>query len=268
VSDPRSHFDALYRLHRRLGPPLRPNGEVIAEYRRLVTGHGARVLLLGMTPGLADIGEEVEAVDKNPEAIARIWPGDTERRRAHRADWLALPFPARRFTAAVGDGALNSVGHLRDYSALFAELDRVLAPGAPFVTRVYATPSACETMAAVAAAAMNGEIPVFNALKWRLTMALVAEAGSPDIEVGRIKIAFDRLFPDRAALAAAAQWEIEDVDTIDAYSGSSAVYSFPTLAEVRATVPASFGEMQLVHTGTYPLAERCPLLLLRKGGRR
>jgi SAM-dependent methyltransferase len=244
VSDPRSHFDALYRLHRRLGPPLRPNGEVIAEYRRLVTGHGARVLLLGMTPGLADIGEEVEAVDKNPEAIARIWPGDTERRRAHRADWLALPFPARRFTAAVGDGALNSVGHLRDYSALFAELDRVLAPGAPFVTRVYATPSPCETMAAV------------------------AEAGSPDIEVGRIKIAFDRLFPDRAALAAAAQWEIEDVDTIDAYSGSSAVYSFPTLAEVRATVPASFGEMQLVHTGTYPLAERCPLLLLRKGGRR
>lgn len=268
MSDLRNHFDALYLRRSRLGPPLRPNEEVIAEYRRLVSGHGARVLLLGMTAGLADIGDEVDAVDKNPAAIARAWPGDGERRRAHQADWLALPFPARRFTAAVGDGALNSAGYLRDYPALFAELDRVLEPGAPFVTRIYATPSPCETVAAVQAAAMAGAIPVFNALKWRLAMALVAEAGSPDIEVGRIKTAFDRLFPDRAALAAAAHWESEDIDTIDVYAGSSAVYSFPTLAEVRATVPASLGDMQVVPAGTYPLAERCPLLLLRKGGRR
>ena len=264
MSGPPSHLDALFRVRARLGPPLRPNEEVLAAYRRLIAGHAAQVLLLGMTAGLADAGAEVNAVDSNDAAIARAWPGDTERRRAHKADWLALPFPAERFTAAIGDGALNSAGGVRTYPALFQELERVLEPGGLIVTRIYARPAVCETVATVAKTAMAGEIPVFNALKWRLAMALVAESGEPDIEVHRIKTAFDRAFPDRAALAAAARWEIEDIDTIDIYAGSRAIYSFPTLAEVRATVPASLGRMRVVPTGTYPLAERCPLLVLRK----
>jgi SAM-dependent methyltransferase len=267
MSDPPGHFGALYRLTARLGPPLRPNEEVIAAYRRLIAGHAARVLLLGITRGLADVGAEVDAVDKDETVIARAWPGDTERRRAHKADWLALPFPARRFTAAVGDGALNSAGRVRDYRALLSELERVLEPGAPIVTRVYARPADCESVAAVAAAALAGEIPVFNALKWRLAMALVAEAGEPDIEVERIKAAFDRLFPDRGALAAAARYEIEDIATIDVYAGSRMIYSFPSLAEIRASVPDSLGEMRVVPAGTYPLAERCPLIVLRKNAR-
>lgn len=267
MSDPPSHFSALYRVPLRLGPPLRPNEEVIAAYGRLIAGHAARVLLLGMTRALADIGADVDAVDKDASVIARAWPGDTERRRAHTADWLALPFPARHFTAAVGDGALNSVGRLRNYRPLFAELERVLEPGAPIVTRVYARPVDCESVAAVAAAALAGEIPVFNALKWRLAMALVAEAGEPDIEVERIKAAFDRLFPDRGALAAAARYEMEDIATIDIYAGSRMIYSFPSLAEIRGCVPDSLGEMQVVPAGTYALAERCPLIVLRKNTR-
>lgn len=267
MSDPPSHFGALYRARPRLGPPLRPNEEVIAEYERLVAGHAARVLLLGVTPGLADIGAEVEAVDKNETVIARGWPGNRDRRRAYKADWLALPFPARRFTAAVGDGALNSVGRFRDYRPLLEELERVLEPGAPIVTRVYARPADGEPVAAVAAAALSGEIPVFNAFKWRLAMALVAEAGEPDIEVERIKAAFDRLFPDRGALAAAARWEMDDIATIDIYAGSRVIYSFPTLDEIRAIVPASLSEMRVVPAGTYALAERCPLIVLRKSVR-
>lgn len=261
------HFDALYRAYHRLGPPLQPHPDAITAYQRLIAGHDGRVLLLGVTPALADIGTEVDAVDKSEAAIARTWRGDTERRRAHLANWATLPFPGERFTAAVGDGALNSVGYPRDYRAVFAELERVLEPGAPFVTRVYARPELCETPAAVAAAAMAGEIAVFNALKWRLAMALAAEARSPDIEVERIKDAFDRLFPDRVALAGAARWEREDIDTIDIYAGSRTVYSFPTLTELHATVPASLGTMRLVPVGTYPLAERCPLIVLRRATR-
>lgn len=267
MSGSHGHFDALYRAYHRLGPPLQPHPDTITAYRRLIAGHDGRVLLLGVTPALADIGTEVDAVDKSEAAIARTWPGDAERRRAHRADWVALPFPGGRFTAAIGDGALNSVRYPRDYRAVFAELERVLESGAPFVTRVYARPEPCETPAAVAAAARAGEIAVFNALKWRLAMALAAEAGSPDIEVERIKDAFDRLLPDRAALAAAAQWDRGDIDTIDIYAGSRTIYSFPTLAELRAAVPASLGTMQVVPVGTYPLAERCPLIVLRRDTR-
>lgn len=264
MSNPSGHLDGLYRLSARLGPPLRPNEEVIAGYRRLLAERTARVLLLGVTAALADIGAEVAAVDSSDAAIARGWPGDTERRHVHRANWLSLPFPASRFTAAVGDGALNSLGRLRDYPALFAEIERVVEPGGVFVTRVFARPDTCESVATVAKTALAGEIPVFNAFKWRLAMALVAESGEPEIEVQRITAAFDKLFPDRTALAAGARWDIADIDTIDVYAGSRMIYSFPTLAEIRATVPAGLGRIRVVPAGTYPLAERCPLLVLHR----
>jgi len=263
VSDSNGHMDGLYRVRARLSPPLRPNEEVIAAYRHLLARRTGRVLLLGVTPALADIGAEVEAVDDSKAAIARGWPGDTERRRVHKANWLSLPFPARRFTSAVGDGALNSLGRLRDYPALFAEIERVVEPGGLFVTRVFARPATCEPVATVVKTALAGEIPVFSALKWRLAMALVAESGEPEIEVRRIKDVFDALFPDRAALAAAARWELADIETIDVYAGSRTIYNFPTLAEIRATVPSGLGRMRVVPAGTYPLAERCPLLVFR-----
>jgi len=264
VKGPTSHFDAFHRIYARLGPPLRPNEEVIAAYARELSGHAGCVLLLGVTPALANIGAEVYAADKNEMMVLRRWPGNTERRHACRADWRALPFPASRFTAAVGDGALNSLGSWRGFPALFSELERVLEPGAAVVTRVYARPAVCEPVAAVAAAAMAGEIPVFNAFKWRLAMALTAEAGSPDIEVAQIKLEFDRLFPDRTAIAMAARWEIEDIDTIDIYAGSRMIYNFPTLSEIEAAIPSSLAPMRVVSVGTYPLAERCPLIVLRK----
>jgi hypothetical protein len=72
------------------------------------------------------------------------------------------------------------------------------------------------------------------------------------------------MFPDRDALSAATGWSREDIDTIDVYANSPDVYSFPTFAQLRETIPDVFGNVRLQACGLYPLAERCPLLVLER----
>ena len=258
----KSHWADFHRRWAQLTPPLRPNKDIAEGIRRAIAGHGERVLLLGVTPELADLGTEVIGVDHSEMMIANIWPGDTARRRVVRADWLDLPFPQGHFTAAMGDGSLNALTYPDGHSRLYGQLSRVIRPGGRFAFRLYKTPDRCEPLAAVRAAAMAGEIASFHAFKWRLAMAAVAASGEPNIRVTAIRDAFNREFPDRAGLAAASGWKAADIDTIDVYEGSSEVYSFPTFDQLRAVIPGSFENPRLVAVGSYELAERCPLVLM------
>jgi len=265
LSTPSSpHWSGLYERRDRLGPPLRPDRDVVVAYKSLLTGHSTHVLLFGVTPALADLGSKVVAVDKNDAAIARAWPGNNDRRRVHQGDWLALPFPARSFSAALGDGCLNALPHPMGYAALYEQLERVLAPGSPFITRIYMAPDKSESVASVMAQAMAGRIDVFNAFKLRIAMAAAAERGSPNIEVRLIRDAFNRVCPDRPALGAAARWDAETIAMFDVYENSEVIYSFPTLAELRATISAAFVDVRVVAAGAYALAERCPLVVMKR----
>jgi SAM-dependent methyltransferase len=259
-----SHWTQHHRNWARLGPPLRPNGEVAAAVRDLLSGHDECILLLGVTPELADVGADVTAVDRNPAMIANIWPGDTTARRAVAGDWLRLGFPDASFSAAIGDGSLNALGYPAGHQALHGELARVLRPGGRFVCRVFAAPRAGEPVEALREAALGGAIRGFNAFKWRLAMALVAASGDPNIAVVRILDAFDAMFADRDRLAQATGWECADIDTIDAYRGSTEIYSFPTKDQFLAIVPGAFAQARFVAAGSYELAERCPILVMDK----
>ena len=90
--------------------------------------------------------------------------------------------------------------------------------------------------------------------------------GDPDIAVVDILAAFDRTFPDRAALVEATRWHPGAVATIDVYAGSREVYSFPTATQLLDAVPPGWGEPRFVASGTYELAERCPLLVVDRPG--
>ena len=74
-----SHWAELFRRRAQLTPPLRPNREVAEGLGQAIAGHGGRVLLLGVTPELVELGSELIAVDRSDKMIADVWPGDTPR---------------------------------------------------------------------------------------------------------------------------------------------------------------------------------------------
>jgi hypothetical protein len=197
--------------------------------------------------------------------IANIWPGDTKIRHAEKGDWLALPFPARHFSAVIGDGALVMLAYPTAYSALFAQLERVLEPGGLFATRFFATPDGNrDTIQTLREQVLARRAGSFNAFKWRLAMVLVTQVRSQNVKVTAIRDAFEQMFPDRNVLAAATGWELEDIATIDAYKDSRTMYSFPTRKELRAAIPGDFVNVRFVSSGAYDLAERCPIVAMER----
>src|SRR5271163_4068693 len=175
-----THWSRYRAAWERLGPPLRPHAEACAAYLRLLAGCAGPVLLLGVTPELADIAPNVVAVDRDFSLIAGVWPGNTTRRHAVNGNWLTLPLANGSFAAVVGDGALNSVDYPSAQRRIFDEAARVLRPGGRAVFRVYAAPRRCESIAHVRDDLMASAIGNFNAFKWRLAMALVVRDKNPN----------------------------------------------------------------------------------------
>jgi SAM-dependent methyltransferase len=259
-----SHWEQFHRRWARIKAPLRPNAEIVAAFEAALAGHSGRVLLLGVTPELADLGRELVAVDRNAAMIENVWPGDLGRRRAQAGDWLDLRFPQGHFTAVIGDGSLSLLAYPAGHRALYAQLEHILKPGGRAVFRTFATPEEGESVDAVADRAWAGRAGNFHGFKWQLAMAVVSGGGDANIGVTAIRDVFNIVFPDRNALSAATGWSLEDIATIDVYENSPDVYSFATLSQLRAVVPKSFPRIYIEAVGSYPLADRCPFLVLER----
>jgi hypothetical protein len=83
------------------------------------------------------------------------------------------------------------------------------------------------------------------------------------VGVGRVWEAWHEARLDVHDLAERTGWHVEEIQTIDAYRGSPARYTFPTLEEARGYLSADFEEISC-HFPDYELGERCPTLLLRR----
>lgn len=255
---PWAPFQQHFRV---LKPPLEATAETAAAIQDAIRGRSERALLLGVTPRLAALADYTVAMDWNAGMIARVWPGDGPRGRAMQADWRAMPVEAPEFTAVIGDGSFNTLEYPEGYRAVFGELARVLKPGARFAVRFYVTPSSRESFGSLRDAAMSGGVAAVDALKWRLGMAVAARSGA-NVARAAIKDAFDAMFQDRVGLCAAGGWTEDDLAAVDWYKGVPDIISFPTEVEIRAVVPASFRNPHFIPSGTYELAERCPILVM------
>jgi hypothetical protein len=249
-----------------LGPPLRPARSVIETYRRLVAGYDQRVLLLGVTPELADLGRCLVAVDKSAGVISRLWSAHSVDHHALLGDWRVMPLASESFTAIVGDGSLNWLRYPEDYLLVFDEIARVARPAAIVAVRVYCTPEATETLEEARALALSGRETSFHALKWRIAMALTAARRDANLLVADILTTFDLIFPDRNELAVKTGWRRQAIDTIDNYRDSAVAYSFPTRTQLLAALDSRLAEPRLIPNGPYALAERCPILRLSATG--
>jgi SAM-dependent methyltransferase len=252
-------------FHRRwvtLKPPLRPHENVAAAIRELLPDHDAAapVLLLGVTPELAAIPRHTIAVDWSERMVATAWPGDSESRRAVLGDWRRLPLADFSVAAAIGDGCLSMLHYPDEQPVLMAFLRLAVRPGGRAVFRCFATPDPGETVDEVREAVMAGGLG-FHAFKLRFNMAVALETGHENVSSSRLFDRFQAIFPDRQALAAASGWSLAAIAEIDAYESSEYIHCYPSRRQVIELMP-DWAQARFVETHGYPLAERCPLLVV------
>ncbi len=258
-----SHWEKYHTRWTHIEPPLRCSAEVVQEVQSIVGRVEGTVLLLGVTPELADAFDKVFAVDKNPSMIANVWPGDSAAKRAVAADWLDLGSQAETFAAIVGDGSLNNLGYPSDIKKLLDAALDMLTPGGHFVCRLFERPSPSFTIADIMQAARAPVSLNFHALKWMIAMHVAAHNDAM-VPVTQILATFNTLFPDRDGLSRDTGWPRRAIDTIDIYEGSTMSYSFPCREEFQAIVPDRAIDVAFRSCGTYALASCCPILSFRK----
>ena len=261
------HWNAIRKHWQLLGSPLRPPVEVVQAYDRELELACSHVVMLGVTPELAGLGAAMTSVDESPDMIAGIWPGDTDTRKAVRGDWFDLPFDEAGIDALIGDGCLSVIGAADLRRRLFASLARALKADGRAAIRLYASPETRDDPKDVRSLALSGGVSTFHELKWRVAMTAIGGAPDYTIPVTGILEQFDKMFPDREELSALTGWELPVIGTIDVYRNSPAIYSFAPAAALIGEARTSFDDVRLASTGTYGLAERCPLLVLRSPNR-
>ena len=245
-------------VYNRLAPPLRPAPSDVERMRRAISGRDDRILLLGVTPGIASLGQDMTAVEGSQAMINKLWPGDEPDRRAMVGDWTNLPFTVGQFGSVIGDGALNSSAG--GIESLIGEISRILRPDGVAAQRIFASPDEREPLERVHEDAVGGRIGNVHALKWRIAMAI---ACPPDylVPVAQILKTFNAMFPDRKELAALTGWDRLEIDTLDAYVGAWHSLCFPTRGALQGLGAGRFATFRIVESDGYPLAERCPLVV-------
>jgi len=262
-----THWTRHLRHWELLGPPLRPHAEVVERVLSLIDGSEARCLLLGSTLEYAALGSRIVSMDASFPMVAALWKNGDARRLGIQSDWTRMPVRAGTFTHVLGDGSLNAVP-MSVVAGICDEVVRVLRPHGTLIARVFCRPEAPETAEAIRHDVLLGRVGSFHALKWRVAMAELRDAAASDIAVKDIRAAVIAQYPDREALCRATGWSRAEVDTLDVYGGSSAIYNFPTEAMVVDLMKRWFADVQVIRCGTYALAERCPILVARHPLRR
>jgi len=254
-------WERLAAQYYRLKSPLRPASADVELFEQAIRGADDRVLLLGITPALARLGKSLLAVEAMPTVIKALWIGDEPTRRAEVGDWRSLPCEAQSRSAIVGDGVFSAADV--DPAVLVEEFIRVLDPAGTIAIRCFCAPDQPEPLDAIVEDALCGRIPDLNVLKWRLSMQLAANEPDYRVSVVRLLSAFNRLFPDRDRLLQLTGWQAQDFGFIDMYKDSASFLRFLLEGRLLAALAPLVQGIRCLRPWGYPLADRCPIVVLR-----
>jgi SAM-dependent methyltransferase len=249
-----THWADRSRAWGQSGPPLQPNQEIIDCFASLIP-LSANILLMGVTPQIANAYTHVTAVDREPAMIENVWPGDTETKRAIQDNWLTVALPENHYDGIIGDGSINMLSYPEDVSFMLGKALTLLKPGGVFACRMFTRPDKPVTMERLLAEAKTPTVN-FSAYRRLIPMYLAAKHG-PLVPVRLILELFDQMFPDRSQLP----WTADQMSTLDAYRNSESTTWFPTRDEILALAPPG---SRYIESGTYDIADTCPILTFAK----
>lgn len=273
LGDTKKQWGALTKSWDQVGAPLRPNRDVIQNYEQALNnlidemGEDNSCMLMGVSPELVQLNwacsTQLIAVDHNQHVISNLWePNPNIHSEVVCGCWSKLPFVDEFFAGIVGDGVVVFFQVPGRLKVIFEELNRVLLEGGKLIIRAFVQPPEIESLDQMLDDLEDHRIENFDVFKWRLAMALQACAGK-GVRVNTIWETWRKCFHSVQAMAEKTGWPVESIETIHAYRGSDAVYHYPTLLELKEAFEENF-ELISLQTGSYPLAERCPLLTLGK----
>jgi hypothetical protein len=267
-------WDNLARAWPQMASPLRPCAEDIAALTSIIAKRfraPLKGLLLGVTPEIA-LGfatssplVDLTALDGSAGMIRLVWPGDSTIRRAVLGDWFALPepFEPASFDVVFCDGGLVCF-YFPDEYKIFADLvASALNPGGLLLARVYCRPEKAEPLDAIWADLDAKKIGSVDALKWRIAMALQGDDPKAGVRRSAIGPALQVYARTPQEFANKSGLPVGRLRLVTLPVKDTTTHSFPTVAETMAAIGEHFELLEQIR-GKYELADRCPLLVLRR----
>lgn len=252
----------LFRMWDLIKAPLRPHPDVVEAMKLALRTDGADMALFGVTPEFARLGKSLVAIDANPHMIGALWIGDEADRRAIVGNWLELPLPDSSIDTIVGDGCLSAVVSEAQRLKCLQEMARVLKPGGRAGIRLFARPKQTELLDAIKADALAGRMKAIAEIVLRTALSLPVSAPDHGLRMSAVLDAIDDMFGDRKELMAATGWQPGAFAFIDLYRGSDTICCWLNEDIHVAEASRYFADVRLVKSGNYPVAERCPILVV------
>ena len=157
---------------------------------------------------------------------------------------------------------MNALQSADEIDALMHVVNARLVDGGTFAWRVFERPDEPITDEDLRITVDSAIHESFHAFKWQMAMSLAEQSGTA-VRVTDILSHFNRLFPDRESVAEKTGWPLEVINTIDVYEQSDMSLCFPNRREFERHFEQVFREFQWLESGTYDLAERCPIVVAR-----
>ncbi|NES17535.1 MAG: class I SAM-dependent methyltransferase [Symploca sp. SIO3E6] len=265
-----NYWQSIAKLWDLIGSPSRPCDQDLAfikeqsfPYLESLSPNISQAVMLGVTKEIALLSwpynVSLLAIDRSPEMIDLVWPKtEVPKGKAILGDWKNLPCPDNSCDLVVGDCCFTLLDYPQSYQTVLQEVSRILKPQGLFIMRFFLRPDLSEDIETIfdeLKAKAIGNIFVF---RWRLAMAL---QNSPEegLPVHKIWQRWQQEVSNPDQLMEHLGWPTELLATITNYQNSSAVFTFPTLSEVRQIFLSYFDEVSC-HFPSYELGERCPTL--------
>jgi hypothetical protein len=244
-----------------LKAPMRPTTAVIRVLQQQI-GEG-HVLQLGCTPEIHAAFDHITAVDRDPNMIATVWPGNTATKQVINQDWMHMIWPHNTFTGIVSDCGVVMLGTLQRQQEFLSRCWDWLAPGGTYAQRYFERPMVNITFEELLADISGPAKINFHAFKWKMGMYLAGQHGAATASVQILDL-WREISGDREAVLDRTGWSAEAVQTVDFYQTSGQVVTFANREEYASTIPAGAVDVEWLYTTDYDFAEHCPIMRWRK----